>query len=490
MPVRVVRRVGDSPAMEPEALAQAIQELSAWAQRNAPSPEPELRRRLREHLGADPAELEVVAEAVSPYDHVNVQVALDVYVAEPQVSCEMLGLSLEHGFRPGLAELAQRAGVYEGALDPGPVEYLGIDVGGRTVLCVKGGIALLRDGPEALAVLIAPAGQAGTDDDDAGSRLEVMARSRTVAERWLSRIRELMDEHNVYRGKVVVFGSSHPFRPAPLTVRALPDVPRDRIVLPAGTLERIERHTVGLSRHRDTLRAQGRHIKRGLLLHGPPGTGKTLTIMYLARLMADRTVVLLTGMSLGAVGAGVALARSLQPAMVVMEDVDLVAMERIHLDSNPILFELLNAMDGLDEDADLIFALTTNRPELLEPALASRPGRVDLAVELPLPDAEARRALLELYGQGLRLDVADWRPVVAATDGTSPAFTRELMRRAALVAAEAGDAATTTEHLLAAVDELRHQGGRLTATLLGTEHAPFAEGDLDQAETVDDANIA
>src|SRR4051794_18761146 len=60
--------------------------------------------------------------------------------------------------------------------------------------------------------------------------------------------------------------------------------------------------------------------------------------------------------------------------MIVMEDVDLVAMERVHVLANPILVELLNAMDGLDEDADLIFALTTNRPDLLEPALASRPG--------------------------------------------------------------------------------------------------------------------
>jgi ATP-dependent 26S proteasome regulatory subunit len=226
---------------------------------------------------------------------------------------------------------------------------------------------------------------------------------------------------------------------------------------------------VGLSRHRDALVAQGRHIKRGLLLHGPPGTGKTLTIMYLAHLMAGRTVVLLTGQALGAIGAGVALARSLQPSMVVMEDVDLIALERIHYQSNPLLFELLNAMDGLDEDSDLIFALTTNRPELLEPALASRPGRIDLAVELPLPDAPARQALLALYGQGLRLDVPDWTPVVEVTDGTSPAFIRELMRRAALVAAEAGRDTTTTDHVLAAVEELRHQGGRLTATLLGAE---------------------
>ena len=53
---------------------------------------------------------------------------------------------------------------------------------------------------------------------------------------------------------------------------------------------------------------------------------------------------------------------------------------------NPLLFELLNEMDGLAEDADVIFILTTNRADLLEPALAARPSRVDQATEIPLPD--------------------------------------------------------------------------------------------------------
>jgi hypothetical protein len=48
---------------------------------------------------------------------------------------------------------------------------------------------------------------------------------------------------------------------------------------------------------------------------------------------------------------------------------------------------------GLAEDEDLLFVLTTNRPDLIEPALAARPGRVDLALEIPLPDADGRRRL-------------------------------------------------------------------------------------------------
>jgi ATP-dependent 26S proteasome regulatory subunit len=266
----------------------------------------------------------------------------------------------------------------------------------------------------------------------------------------------------------------HDDESAPLTVRTLPQVTRDRIVLPEGVLERIERQAFSIAEHADRLRASGRHLRRGLLLHGPPGTGKTLTAMYLAASMPGRTVVLLTGQSLGAVGASIDLATALQPAMVVLEDVDLVAMDRdFDEPTNAILFELLNGMDGLDEDHDVLFVLTTNRADLLEPALASRPGRIDQAVELPLPDAVGRRRLITLYGEGLDFAAADDR-LIADLDGVSPAFIRELLRRAALLAAEETDGAlrVTTEHLRRAYEELRSGADELTNTLLGAQPPP------------------
>jgi ATP-dependent 26S proteasome regulatory subunit len=193
--------------------------------------------------------------------------------------------------------------------------------------------------------------------------------------------------------------------------------------------------------------------------------------MYLASRMPERTVVLLTGHGLWAVGTSVDLATALQPAMVVLEDADLVAMERSFQPTNAVLFELLNAMDGLDEDHDVLFVLTTNRPERLEPALAARPGRIDQAVELPLPDASARRRLIELYGQGLNLALGEEHELIAGLDGTSPAFIRELLRRAALTAAEEsdGELRVTDRHLRDALQELRETGGRLTQTLLGAQ---------------------
>jgi hypothetical protein len=450
--------------MESKELAGALIGLWRWAQEHADSPEPAIRRRLREHLGADPAGLEVLTEDLSDYDHVNVQVALDALDGER----ELIGLSLDRGFRVSLAELAGSGSKYGMPFEPGPPEYAQVDVGDRTISCLKSGLVLLRDGGVPVAALLAPR----DDEGIPGIRLQAISPERAIAEAWLARLRELMRERNVYRGKVLAFGGEHPFRPAPVSVRSLPAVPRDRIVLPERALERIERHTAGLARHRDRLRASGRHVRRGLLLHGPPGTGKTLSVMYLAGLMPERTVILLTGRTVGAVGLACSLARSLEPAMVVIEDVDLIAQDRSHYESAPLLFELLNAMDGLDEDADLIFVLTTNRPESLEAALASRPGRIDLAVELPLPDAAARRRLFEIYGAGLALAVPDWEPVVIATEGTSPAFIRELFRHAALAAAEAGREAVVGDDLLAAVRELKDQSGRLTAALLGAEQSP------------------
>ena len=113
--------------------------------------------------------------------------------------------------------------------------------------------------------------------------------------------------------------------------------------------------------------------------------------------------------------------------------------------TNPLLFQLLNEMDGLGEDADVIFVLTTNRVELLEPALAMRPGRIDQAVEIGVPDDDCRARLFELYLRDLpALDAdIDLAPLVAATDGVSAAFIKELTRRAVLLAAvESGDSTT------------------------------------------------
>jgi ATP-dependent 26S proteasome regulatory subunit len=133
--------------------------------------------------------------------------------------------------------------------------------------------------------------------------------------------------------------------------------------------------------------------------------------------------------------------------------------------AKPLLFEVLDALDGIDPDADVAFLLTTNRVEHLERALSQRPGRVDLAAEIPLPGQDGRRALIRLYAGALFSDaaVAD---AAQRSDGTTASFAKELVRRAVLLAAS-GSTDPTDEHLSAALDVLLADQEALTRSLLG-----------------------
>jgi len=94
-----------------------------------------------------------------------------------------------------------------------------------------------------------------------------------------------------------------------------------------------------------------------------------------------------------------------------------------------------------------------------------------MAVELPLPDAAARRRLIALYSQGLEVRAQNPAELIEQTEGASPAFIRELLRRAALFAIESGDGDVVVDesHLLAALAELGSDAGPLTGKLLGLQ---------------------
>src|SRR5204863_663021 len=237
------------------------------------------------------------------------------------------------------------------------------------------------------------------------ARVEVACARREAAEQLLRELTAASKELNVYRGKAISLAPGQYGVQSLVKFHRLPKVTRDEIVLPAGVLERIEQHAVRFSDHAAALLAAKRSLKRGILLYGPPGTGKTLTVMYLATQMVGRTLIIVTGLGMGGLGTIGQFARVLAPATVVVEDVDLIAQERgmPGQQTSPLLFELLNQLDGLAEDADVLFILTTNRPDILEPALAARPGRVDLVAELPTPDADGRARLTEPYARGLVL---------------------------------------------------------------------------------------
>jgi ATP-dependent 26S proteasome regulatory subunit len=187
--------------------------------------------------------------------------------------------------------------------------------------------------------------------------------------------------------------------------------------------------------------------------------------------------VLLSGRTLWLLNDATALARAASPAIVVLEDCDLAAEQRGG-DTNPILFETLEAMDGLAADADITFILTTNRVDLLERALVERPGRVDLAVEIPKPDLEARERLFRLYAAEMlaadQLTEAAVHTAASRTEGVTASFTKELIRRAAINAAQENRPPRDAD-ISHALDEMLSDAESLTRTMLGGEGSSFAE---------------
>jgi hypothetical protein len=316
----------------------------------------------------------------------------------------------------------------------------------------------------------------GPSEHHHGLAVEIAGLAVDDAQAVHARIADLRRTLNVYRGHVIEVGLT-PMAGISLEFGEVPTTAREDVVLPEAVLSRVERHALGVAAHRDALLASGQHLKRGLLLYGPPGTGKTHTTRYLVGQMGGYTRLLLTGRALHAIGSASELARDLQPAVMVLEDVDLVAEDRsFGPGATPVLFDLLDAMDGAAADADLLFVLTTNRADLLEPALAARPGRVDVAIEIDLPDPDARRRLLALYGRSvpLQLSDADRVEIVERTDGVTASFLKELLRRAMLESLHDDPPApvVTATHTTRALDDLLDSNQQLTRSLLGVGNDP------------------
>lgn len=432
---------------------------------------------ITEHLGEAAEAGEVTEETWASYEGVNVQVALDAWLAESGRSHRVHGL-YGNLHECELADLVSNEEEHYVRL--GNVSRRNVPSGPDSqVSCVAFGLYLVEDASGPMVLLKR---EAAPMYGKPRASVQVLAADHEAGRAAVQRLRELAQELNVFRGQVLSFGGDmFGSGESILNFHERPGVERASLILPEGILEAIERQVIGVATHRQRLAASGQHLKRGVLVYGPPGVGKTHTVRYLTSALPGVTFVMVSGEALQAIDAACSVARSLQPAVVVVEDVDLIAEDRgMYPGQHPLLFQLLNEMDGVGGDVDVAFVLTTNRADLLEPALAQRPGRIDEAVEIRVPDTECRRRLFDLYVGRLRLDVPDDRIDAALTraEGVTASFLKEWLRRCALASAEResaaglpseGELTITTEDLEGALDALLETRGRLTRVLLGAE---------------------
>ncbi|APW63861.1 tetratricopeptide repeat protein [Paludisphaera borealis] len=356
-----------------------------------------------------------------------------------------------------------------------PPMYEEVDVGGdEPVRCLKNGLWLLEADGVRFAVFLEQHSHFGRME-----RLRIQVATTNdppgfqVAQGFFRRLEEAVQCAESYRGKILSLEADEHYtgRSSGVRVHKLAHVERDQVILPARTLDLLERNVIRFVGLRPRLNGLGLATKKGLLFYGPPGTGKTHTIHYLAAALPGHTTLLITAEQVGLLDEYMTLARLLQPSVVVIEDVDLIARDRTTMDSpceEVLLNKLLNEMDGLRPDAEILFVLTTNRPEALESALASRPGRVDQVIEFPLPDEAGRAKLVRLYARGMEVPEDVLRASVKRTEGVSASFIKELMRRSAQFHLERdGSGSLALEDVESALDELLFSGGTLNRKLLG-----------------------
>merc|ERR1712205_218018 len=179
---------------------------------------------------------------------------------------------------------------------------------------------------------------------------------------------------------------------------------------------------------------------RGVLMYGPPGCGKTM----MAKAVANST----TASFISVVGSEFVqkylgegprmvrdvfrLARENSPAIVFIDEVDAIATKRFDAQTGAdrevqrILLELLNQMDGFDQDHTVKVIMATNRADSLDPALL-RPGRLDRKIEFPLPDRRQKRLVFQVCTAKMNLsDEVDLEDYVSRPDKISAADIRSI----------------------------------------------------------------
>jgi transitional endoplasmic reticulum ATPase len=197
-------------------------------------------------------------------------------------------------------------------------------------------------------------------------------------------------------------------------------------------------------RYAPVLAYAGVRPAKGILLTGPPGGGKTL----LAKAVAHESGVnfisvkgpeLLSkwvGDSEKGIREVFGKARQAAPCIVFLDEIDALAPRRggggeNHV-SERLVSQLLTELDGITELRGVVTLATTNRPDILDPALL-RPGRFDIQIEVGPPDAATRQAILEVHTRQQPLaDDVDLALLAAATEGRMGADMADICREAGM----------------------------------------------------------
>jgi hypothetical protein len=200
-------------------------------------------------LGPDGAAHSVVTRELAPFEHVNLQTALDAWSARPGRSVEVSGLTLPpHHAVPTLQQVV--AGDGNGVqLSPPALNDLP-NGPGSTLGCLKLALLLVTEPDRRFLIMVR-----GPHEHDPGLEVEVAGLPVDAAQRVLAELDDLRARLNVYRGHLLEVTLTN--TGVSLGFAAPSGLGRDDVVLPDAVLARIERHALGVAEHREALLAAG-----------------------------------------------------------------------------------------------------------------------------------------------------------------------------------------------------------------------------------------
>jgi transitional endoplasmic reticulum ATPase len=180
----------------------------------------------------------------------------------------------------------------------------------------------------------------------------------------------------------------------------------------------------------------GHKMPRGILLHGPSGTGKTLMAKAVAT-QSEANFVSVRGPELLSKWVGESergireifkRARQSAPCVIFFDEIDSIAPIRgaggETAVTERVVSQLLTELDGMENMHGVVVLAATNRADMIDPALL-RPGRFDKIIQIPLPDKESRKSVIEIHAKDIPLadgaDKVDFDKIAELTDGLSSA---------------------------------------------------------------------
>ena len=232
----------------------------------------------------------------------------------------------------------------------------------------------------------------------------------------------------------------------------------------------------------------GGRIPRGTLLVGSPGTGKTLLAKAIAgeakvpffSISGSDFVEMFVGVGASRVRDMFEQAKKATPCIIFIDEIDAVGRHRGagmgggNDEREQTLNQLLVEMDGFEGNEGIIVIASTNRPDVLDPALL-RPGRFDRQVVVPLPDLRGREQVLKVHMRKVPLseDVIAM-DIARGTPGFSGADLANVVNESALFAARQDQRLVSMRHFEQAKDKIMMGAERKTMVMSEKERTNTA----------------